>query len=128
MLVASFLEEDISYKIVSISEGSRVIEGCSFACYENSCAKTALKANNCLNTKWIAFIPTKMGCTLFPNKGIKTSNYTVFGITVNDDGINPIENTFTEIDYYFEEAVNYGCKLLTNLPNADWFGLIFQSY
>jgi hypothetical protein len=116
--------ENPSYRIVGIDNQNSVVDNCSFPCYESNCSKVALRANNCPDVSWVAFVSSYVECSLFNKQTFSVTNYTVFAV---DDERNIIDDSLQIIPNYFNYAVNYGCALLTLWPDAIWFGMVFDS-
>jgi hypothetical protein len=117
--------DDALYRVIGLDDNNRIVNDCSFPCYDHNCSDVAIQATKCPNATWIAFIASSIECTFFNNWSRKDINYTVFAV---DQDRNIDINSIETIPVYFAGAINYGCGLLTLWPNAMWFGMTLDFY
>jgi hypothetical protein len=119
------INEDAYYRILGLDDQNRIIDNCSYPCYPNNCTEAALAANNCPNRSWIAFVPSTPYCIFFNKNHTETTDYVVFAVDINR---NIISDSIQLIKNYFDDAINYGCIVLSLNDDAAWIGMLFDSY
>lgn len=119
------INEDAHYRVLGLDDKNRIIDNCSYPCYQSNCSEVALAANNCSNRSWVAFAPSTTNCFFFNKKHTQTTDYVVFAVDINR---NIIPNSEQLIKNYFDDAINYGCIVLSLNDDAVWIGMLFNSY
>lgn len=124
LLYSGVCAYETPYRVIGLNQDNQIIADCSFSCDESTCYLHAFSASLCLNSSWVALVPSDSRCQFFQRNPYATGNYVVWGVT-GDRRV--ISDTTWRIKQYFNNAVNYGCLLLSQYPQAVWIGLQFEN-